>query len=247
MRLVKDAISQNALGKLAWLAFDMAKELIKATRGGKIAVIIDDAFQILGTKESAIYVKALLNLIEYPPAEYERVLTIVATSEGSSRREIGRHTWAHLDILWNMPKEGFKQLYNQIPGSKPDFDTVWRLTGGNPRMLGELIVRGGWDTGAVTDWLIESKTITQGLINKWRSLLEKAIEDPDILWSDAPEELLNELTEHNLIIYPLSDRDSTAWVDQPPPERDPELGIGKHVAWQSPLHREAIKRALQTS
>ncbi len=57
MRLVREAISQNALGRLAWLAFDMAKELIKATRG-KIAVIVDDAFQILGVKESAIYVKA---------------------------------------------------------------------------------------------------------------------------------------------------------------------------------------------
>jgi len=35
-------------------------------------------------------------------------------------------------------------------------------------------------------------------------------------------------------------------VDRPaPPERDLELGIGKHVAWHTPLHREAVRRALQ--
>jgi hypothetical protein len=35
------------------------------------------------------------------------------------------------------------------------------------------------------------------------------------------------------------------WIDQPPPERDPELGIGKNVAWQTPIHREAVRRALR--
>jgi hypothetical protein len=40
-------------------------------------------------------------------------------------------------------------------------------------------------------------------------------------------------------------REDWLWVDQPPPEKDPELGIGRRVAWQSPLHREAVKRALK--
>ncbi|MGC9227765.1 ATP-binding protein, partial [Caldivirga sp.] len=91
IELVKDALAQNALGRLAWLAFDMARELIGATRG-RIAIIVDDAFQVIGIKESALYVKALLNLIEYPPEHYERIVTIVTTSEGVSRREIGRHS-----------------------------------------------------------------------------------------------------------------------------------------------------------
>jgi hypothetical protein len=34
------------------------------------------------------------------------------------------------------------------------------------------------------------------------------------------------------------------WIDEPPPEKDPELDIEKYVAWQTPLHREALKRAL---
>jgi hypothetical protein len=43
----------------------------------------------------------------------------------------------------------------------------------------------------------------------------------------------------------MYDRDPYFWIDQPPPERDPELGIGKNVAWQTPLHREAVRRALE--
>jgi hypothetical protein len=35
------------------------------------------------------------------------------------------------------------------------------------------------------------------------------------------------------------------WVDEPPLEKDPEIGVGREVAWQTPLHREAVKRALE--
>jgi hypothetical protein len=34
------------------------------------------------------------------------------------------------------------------------------------------------------------------------------------------------------------------WIDEPPPDRDEELGIGRDVAWQTPLHREAVKRVI---
>jgi len=40
-------------------------------------------------------------------------------------------------------------------------------------------------------------------------------------------------------------RQEHLWVDQPPPERDPELGIGKNAAWQTPIYREAVRRALR--
>ena len=51
------------------------------------------------------------------------------------------------------------------------------------------------------------------------------------------------LIEKNLIAR-IWDRDPDAWIDEPPPERDPELGIGKYYAWQTPLHREAVRRIL---
>ena len=34
-------------------------------------------------------------------------------------------------------------------------------------------------------------------------------------------------------------------LDRPAPQRDPELGIGKYLAWQTPIHREAVRRALK--
>ncbi len=166
LRLVREAISQNALGRLAWLAFDFAKELIRVTRGGKIAVMVDDAFQVIGVKESALYVKALLNLIEYPPAEYERIITIAATSEGVSLREIGRHSWSDTAPIWNMPKEGFRQLYDQLPGNKPSFDEIWRLTGGNPRMLERLYMR-NWDVNEVINSLIKEKGLSLDFVRRW--------------------------------------------------------------------------------
>jgi len=43
------------------------------------------------------------------------------------------------------------------------------------------------------------------------------------------------------------DRDEYFWIDVPPPEKDPELGIGRRYAWQSPLHREAVRRVLSAA
>jgi hypothetical protein len=57
--------------------------------------------------------------------------------------------------------------------------------------------------------------------------------------------LTKQLVERNLIVYNIHERKQIFWVDQPPPERDPELGIGKDVAWQTPLHKEAVERALR--
>jgi len=42
-------------------------------------------FQAIGLERAEVYVKSLLNLIEYPPEQYERIVIIVATSEGFSR------------------------------------------------------------------------------------------------------------------------------------------------------------------
>jgi hypothetical protein len=39
-------------------------------------------------------------------------------------------------------------------------------------------------------------------------------------------------------------REGWAWMDQPPPEEDPEIGVGRRVAWRTPLHREAVRRTL---
>jgi len=54
---------------------------------------------------------------------------------------------------------------------------------------------------------------------------------------------MRELVDKNLVVE-VWDRDPRFWVNAPPPEKDSELGIGRYIAWQTPLHREAVRRAL---
>ncbi|MFZ8840282.1 MAG: ATP-binding protein [Pyrobaculum sp.] len=147
--------------------------------------------------------------------------------------------------MWNVPREGFHQLYEKLPGAKPPFDDVWRWTGGNPEMLARLY-KAGWDVEEVVLHLMQNKKLSAEFTRRWRRWLEAAVEDPDVLWTGgAPEELVRELEARNLIVYNMYYRRPSFWVDAPPPERDPELGIGKNAAWQTPIHREAVGRALR--
>ena len=248
VRKLADAASETigvAQLKLATLAIDAVKELLARWGRRRVAVLVDEVFQAIGVDKAGIYVKSLLNLIEYPPRSYEGIVAVVTTSEGVTRGEIGRHRWARLTPMWNMAKEGFRRLYDKISRPKPPFEEVWRWTGGNPNLLLELYMR-SWSVDAVVKALIRDKELTSSFIAKWRRWLEEAVEDPEDLWSpDAPEELIKQLVEKNLIVYNMYDRDPYFWVDQPPPERDPELGIGRNVAWQTPIHREAVRRALR--
>ncbi|MFZ8838407.1 MAG: ATP-binding protein [Pyrobaculum sp.] len=238
-------VSGLAQLKLAYLAVDLAKELIGRWGKKKVAVLVDEVFQAVGLDKAGTYVKSLLNLIEYPPRSYEKIVAIAVTSEGLSRAEIGRHRWADVMPKWNMPREGFQQLYEKLPDPKPPFEEVWRWTGGNPGMLSRLYLT-SWNSGAVVTRLIREKRMTPDFVARWRSWLEKTVEDPEALWSpDAPEELIKQLVERNLILYNIYERQQIFWIDQPPPERDPELGIGRNVAWQTPIHREAVRRALR--
>ncbi len=242
--LVRKTLEDEKWGRLALAVFDLTREILKKRRR-KIAIIVDDVFQAIGLDKAAAYVKGLLNTIEHPVYRYEKIVVLVATSEGVSREEIGRHRWADIMPMWNMPREGFQQLYDKLPDPKPPFEEVWRLTGGNPGMLSRLYLT-SWNSGAVATRLIRGKRLTPDFVARWKSWLEKAVEDPETLWSpDAPQELINQLVERNLILYNIYEREQIFWVDAPPPERDPELGIGKNVAWQTPIHREAVRRALR--
>ena len=234
--------------KLASLVIDAAVELIKRRRR-KVAILVDDVFQAIGLGEAASYVKAVLGIIEYPPASYERVIAVVATSEGFTRREIGRHRWAALLTMWNMPRDGFRQLYDQMPGGKPLFEDVWRITGGNPKLLGRLY-EARWSADEIVDELIKARGLVgfvESLGGGDRELLAKALDEPDALVSREGKPLLDKLVALNLVVDDVYPRSRGLWVDEPPPERDPELGIGKYVAWQTPLHREAVRRALESA
>jgi hypothetical protein len=121
--------------------------------------------------------------------------------------------------MWNTSKKDFEELYEKIPKAKPYFDTVWRLAGGNPYIFSELHAI-GWQVDKTIDTLIDENSINPSFINNWRKWLGKVVEDPDtLLSSDTPH-----------IVYFLRDRDPELWIDEPLPEKDLEIGIGKHVA-----------------
>jgi GTPase SAR1 family protein len=246
LEFARKALAEDALSRIAWALFDFVRDLLKV-RKTKVAIIADDVFQAIGLRYAAAYVKGLLNMIEHPVERYEKIVVIVATSEGVSRTEIGRHRWANLMPMWNMSKEGFEQLYRQISEPKPSFEEVWRLTGGNPGMLAKLYQM-GWSVDEVIKSIITSKkldTFTLTLNTEEKRWLLEAVDDPDTLLAKEKLPLMQKLIELNLIIDAITYRDPPLWIDQPPPQRDLKLGIGKHIAWQTPLHREAVRKALK--
>jgi hypothetical protein len=242
LEAVGEAIGVAQL-KLATLVTLTVRELLSKWRRGRVAVLVDDVFQAIGLEKVEMYVKELLGLIEYPPESYEKIVVIVATSEGVTRWRIGRHRWAKIMPMWNMPREGFEELYERLPGLKPPFEDVWRLTGGNPDMLARLY-QANWDVDELIAQLIKMKKL-RDLARKWGSYLREVVENPDNVGEEGyPEELKEELISENLIVYDMYDRDLKLWIDEPPPEMDLELGIGRDVAWQTPIHREAVRRAI---
>jgi len=252
--LVEKAFSvfSDPLAKAVDLAINVAGWIMQKFRRSRVAVLMDDIFQAVGVENAEVYVKALLNLIEWPPAEYDRVVVLVASSEGVTRERVGRHSWATIFVTWNMAREGFEELYETLPDPKPPFDEVWKWTGGNPRFL-ERLFETRWDVEQLVERLVISKSlydVVSRLDSVKLEVLREAVEDPDVIFKRIGErevqELRDMLVEKNLIVR-VWDRKPYLWVDQPPPEKDPELGIGKHYAWQTPLHREAVRRALEAA
>jgi hypothetical protein len=242
LEALRQASSTHALAGFIGYVIDFAVEAIKLGKE-RLAIMVDDAFQLVGDREASFFVKGMLEIIEHPPESYERIVAIAATSEGTSRWEIGRHRWATITPMWNMSRRGFEELYEKIPSPRPSIDEAWRLTGGNPELLVRLYET-RWNVDAVVTWLLKMKRL-KGFAKKWEAYLKEVVEDPDNLWEkDFPEEFKNELIAKNLIVYDMYYRDPLFWIDEPPPEKDVELGIGKDVAWQSPLHREAVRRAM---
>ena len=139
-----------------------------------------------------------------------------------------------------------KSFTKKIPGQKPTFENIWKITGGNPRMLAQLY-EFEWDVELVAKNIAESKkldTFISSLCDDEKKWLSEAIIDPDTLLANDRISLLNKLVELNLVIDAVPERDQRIWIDAPPLERDLELGIGKHVAWQISLYKDSIKKFL---
>ena len=111
-----------------------------------------------------------------------------------------------------------------------------------------MLYEAGWQTGRLVEALAERRQLALlagSLSGVERGWLAEAVEDPDTLLSRGRVPLMEKLVELNLIVDSIPRREYWLWVDEPPPEKSPKLGIGRHVAWQTPLHREAVRRLLE--
>jgi len=55
----------------------LANQLLKRWKRKRITLLVDEAFQAIGLDKAEIYVKMLLNLIEYPPESYENIVSLL--------------------------------------------------------------------------------------------------------------------------------------------------------------------------
>ena len=69
---------------------------------------MNDAFQALGLMDTALYLKALPGLTEYPPASYDQIAAADATSKGATRGGTGRRMWTDLLPMWYLPRKGLE-------------------------------------------------------------------------------------------------------------------------------------------
>ncbi len=236
-----------------WLLGRVVERLVERMSPSNILVIVDELFSAVGVREGAVVVKhaqelgdrhlrslkAEAGLIPRPLAGV-RIAYLVFTSEGASRRELSRHSWAHTALMWNMDKDDFRRLNEAVGG--PDFAAAWRLCGGNPRCLFQL-AEAGWDAEKYLASISSSRGV-RWVVAKAAELgltdaLKEAVENPDILAEPSGLRLAKLLESRNFVVEL-----SPAAIGGVP-SRDPELGVGRLYAWQTPALRDAVARALR--
>ncbi len=235
---VKDLVSIPIGATLARALMSIVAKFAKefSLRGRNVVIIVDDVYRAIGLEDVDRYTKSLYEWIGYLHERYDvgNVAVILSTSEGVSKRILSRHTYVDIELLWNLPRDGFEELIEQLdPPKGVDIDELWMLTGGNPRALIE-VARLNWSTKAWMNRVFEAR-IRRVLHLVNREKLAHLVEDPDSDWEAA--EKLEDLE----LMIELRRSATLSTIPNP----DPELGIGRDWAWQLPVYRLLVKRNLK--
>ncbi len=215
--------------------------------GNYVLVIVDNFVRAVGLEQVEMYVKWICELMWKLREKYRprAVNFIVTTSESESLRLVARHRYAQPVMIWNLDKDSFEELFHILnPPSSIKFEDVWHMLGGNPGKLIELAMNYSWNISTMF------RTYMHKLENVLRQIVRErllnelllVLEDPDniaYVLSREMERLEEILTRHNLIMSVgllLGFRE----VDP-----CPDIGLGKHYAWQIPLYREVLYRLTQ--
>ncbi len=232
--IIKDIVSELTLplGALLskFITYIIAKLCKALSMGRGLIVVLDDVYKAIGLDEVDRYTKMLYEWINWklPELNVREFLIVLTTSEGVSKRELLRHTYVHTYMLWNLPKDGFFEILEQL--SPPiDHEVLWRISGGNPRLIAELA-----NLRWALDKLVEMyRDRVYKLLTMYRIPLDIArrlARDPD-----ADPEYALRLEEIGLMIQLM--RRAVLGTEV---KEDPELGIGKVWAWQVPLYKDIV-------
>ena len=220
----------------------------KKLKDKNILVAIDDVTRAIGLDQIEWYVKWLYELLWKLAKEYKpkTINFIVTTSEGKSLDLVSKHRHAHILLLWNLNRNAFKQLFNQLnPPTDIEYEEIWKLLGGNPGKLIELATTFKWNIKNMKTWYKTrlEKTIRsiaqKGLLNKLKETANN-ITTLDNIHDTKAQKLADILTEENLIIY-------KKWITLTGKEipQNTEIGIGKYYAWQVPMYGKLLKEITQ--
>ncbi|RLE57285.1 MAG: hypothetical protein DRJ40_02940 [Thermoprotei archaeon] len=203
-------------------------------KGKKVVVVVDDVYKAIGLNNVARYTKMLYEWVNYLHTNFNvsTVLFILTTSEGESKRELYRHTYVHVYMMWNLPKKGLEELAKQLE-APIDIEALWKLTGGNPRAVIDLAIH-NWDVDNWTKYIERKVTSTIRDIDPRE--LKTLVEDPDSNWRIATK-----LEERGLMMEL-----NRALVIGEEPNPNPELGIGREWAWQLPIYRQVIEKIVSS-
>ncbi|RLE56585.1 MAG: hypothetical protein DRJ40_05490 [Thermoprotei archaeon] len=246
-------VALQAIGPLGTYLADRITLIVEkiaekvSIEGRSLIVIVDDITRAIGLDRVEWYVKWLYELIGKLHRRYspKSILIVATTSEGKSLDLVMRHTYTVVKLIWNLPREPFYELVQELkPPNLNLREELWRVTGGNPRALIEIAHVHRWDIGSWLNTLERrlTKVLTTIRSRNLENELMKAIEDPDTVHTEATprtEQLQQILTEENLLIYKYV---TTLHNTEVP--SDLELGIGKYYAWQIPAYRDILKKLL---
>lgn len=240
VRAASDLLTEyvgGPIGKfLASLISKLVTELSRRLtfRGKHVVIAVDDVSRALGLDSIGVYVKNLLNLLEEIMSTYgaSTALVVVTTSEGVSRDEVAKHTYASLAMIWNLMKEPFSELAKQLsPPNQEVVERTWYLTSGNPRMLLEVALGHKWDLNSWLKSIYEDK-VKDVKLRLGKDVTEEITEDPDALLNYP--EVAELLIKKNLAIKVSS----VTLGEELSPNK--ELGIGRYYAWQANAYRELM-------
>ncbi len=163
------------------------------------------------------------------------ILTSDALAARAWQRVGGKVDWL---LMWNLPRGDFERLADQL-GVDMDRDLLWRLTGGNPRALEDILASGldGWLAIIIKDKVMETLEPYWDHKSRLVEAIREITESPDNLgrWRRPNEPPIAEILLRSNITIRI------AGLPGPITELPKEPWIGERYAFQLPAYYYTLK------